>query len=152
MKHFCVLTRPKSNCPIVSNFSEQEILDLQDLFLTCGCNYLMVPTVMGGRRIINTFLESFRFSRVACLSTLPQGLSDDVIRLYDEMALEGALAFSHHELEDFVLNHLNYDFLWIECTNDLINLPWFYYFEQKLLHDIAAYMPILFVSYANQRM
>ena len=140
-----------SGATVYPQFSEQEILDLQDLFLTYGCNYLTVPTMGQGREIISLFLASFQcFSRTACLTTQPALLDDSVVRLHDELALDGALAFDHHRLDDFLLNKFYYDFLWIECSDDLIQAPWFYYFEKKLIdYNIAQSMPILFVSYKD---
>jgi hypothetical protein len=134
---------------LLSNFSEQDILELQDVFLTPGFNYLSVPSVVQGRRIIRSVLDSLNcFSPVACLTTNSIKLRSDIISLYDEMALAGALALSHSALESFLLEQFNYDFLWIECSYELMQAPWFCYFEQKLLDfNIAAQQPILFVEY-----
>ena len=149
MRHTCVAAIPESST--YPRFSEQEILDLQDLFLTYGNHYLKVPTHGQGRNIISLFLESFQyqyFSRVACLTVSPVPLPDAVVSVRDELALSGALAFNHHSLDEFLLNTFYYDFVWVECSQELMQSSWFYYFEKKLIdYNIAQSMPILFVTY-----
>lgn len=132
----------------VQRLSEQEILDLQELFLTYGYNHLSASSLGQARTLISLFVETLHsFSRIACLTTSSLALSDNVCRLHDELALHGALAFDHRQLDEFLLNSFYYDFLWIECSDDLMQAPWFSYFEKKL-HDynIASSMPILFVT------
>jgi hypothetical protein len=148
MNRTCVATVRES--AMYPRFSELEILQLQDLFLIYGCHYLTVPTMAYGRAIISLFLESLRFSRVGCLTTSSSALPSFVAGLHDELAFEGALAFDHHLLDEFLLNTFYYDFVWIECTEDLLKEPWFYYFEQKLHnYNLGASMPIVFVSYKD---
>lgn len=131
-----------------SQLSEQEILNLQDLFLTYGYNHLAAASIIEARALISLFIASFHnFSRIACLTTSSLALPDATIKLHEELALNGALAFDHHRLDEFLLNNFYYDFLWIECSDELMQAPWFSYFEKKL-HDynITASMPILFVT------
>lgn len=149
MKRMCIAAEPgSSNYPL---FSEQEILDLQDIFLTHGHHYLTVSNVGQGRSIISLFLDSLQssyFSRVACLTTSAVPLPSSVISLRDELALSGALAFDHIKLDEFLLNGFYYDFVWIECNKELTQAPWFYYFEKKLIdYNMALSTPILFVQY-----
>jgi len=82
---------------------------------------------------------------------LPIFLADiEVVSLYDEMAFSGALAFAHNRLENFLLESFYYDFVWIECSQELLRKPWFEFFEQKLIvHNFATSTPILFISYRN---
>lgn len=144
----CASVRECMRYPHIEGLSEHEILDLQELFLTYGYNHLAASSVGQARTLISLFVETLHsFSRIACLTASSLALSDNVVKLHDELAFHGALAFDYRQLDEFLLNSFYYDFLWIECSDDLIQAPWFAYFEKKL-HDynIAASMPILFVT------
>jgi hypothetical protein len=149
MKRTCVAAIPGSS--IYPYVSEQEILDLQDLFLTHGYHYLNVSSHGQGRALISLFLESLQsnfFSRIACLTMSPAALPDGIASLHDELALHGALAFDHHRLDEFLLNEFYYDFVWIECSRELTQSPWFYYLEKKLVdYNIGLHTPIVFVQH-----
>lgn len=139
------------NHSLLQLVSEHEILELQDLFLTPGFNYLTVPSVQAGRELISSFLHSLQhYSQIACLSAGSAELPRDISSLHDEMAFYGALALSHNALESFLLEQFHYDFLWIESSPELMQTAWYGYFEQKLSDfNIASTMPILVVSYNN---
>lgn len=139
---------------LLSLVSEHEILELQDLFLTPGFNYLELPSSEAGRELVTSFLNSLQhYSQIACLTTRPEALPQATTSLHDEMAFSGALALSHSRLDAFLLEQFHYDFLWIECTPDLLESPWYGYFEQKLSDfNIAATTPVLLVSYRDSQL
>jgi hypothetical protein len=126
--------------------SEQEILDLQDQFLSPGLHYLVVQDIQMGRKIIKTFLQSINYYHdVACLTlendALPTGVSD----LHDLLDDYGFLEKS--QLYMFFLDYWYYDFLWIEATDSLLHKPWFGTFSQLLDDFSLKQLPVFTVSY-----
>jgi len=135
-----------------NHFSEHDILDLQELFLSPGMHELTVPNIAAGRELMSSVLTAFNcFPRIACLTTASLPLPAHVTHLHDEMALHGALAFSNHQLDSFLLEHFYYDFLWIEVTPELLQSAWYPYFQLKLIDfNLAMTLPIIAVSYERK--
>lgn len=134
----------------LDRLSDQQILAFQDLFLTPGIHHIDVESLADGRIFIHTFLGSFAANKhVACLTTCGEFLAPTIIRLYDDLALAGSLSLSS-SLESFLLEEFYYDFVWVECTPELLATPWFWHFEQKLSDfNLDETLPILVVSYRN---
>lgn len=116
--------------------SEDEILSLQESFLSSGIHKITVANLPEGRTMLAAFLESLRyFTRPAVLTTqLFSHPSVQIAHLYRELLAHEGIFESRGMLEDFMLNHFYYDFLAIEATPDLRAQAWFVRFEQ-LLHD-----------------
>jgi len=134
---------------VISNpFTEQDILDLQDEFLTHGFHYLMVDNVQVGRRIIQTFLHSLKnyYQEIGCLSVSEILLPDGITDIYEILEWYGYLRKPY--LESFFLDQWYFDFLWIEATEELLLSSWFCQFSQ-LLEDfmLNEEIPIFIISY-----
>ena len=139
---------------LIGACSHEDILELQDLFLSPGFNHLHVPTVAQGREVVAAVLAALpHLTRVAYLSLDPTALPEwgrttSIGSLYEELAFAGALALSHSALEMFLLEQFAYDFVWIECTQELLDSSWYCYFEAKVVEfNIPHEMPILCISY-----
>lgn len=133
---------------INSPFTEKDILDLQEEFLSNGFHYLKVHDVQDGRRVINTFLYSLKsyYQDVGCLSLANICLPDSITDIYEMLEWYGYL--KHNCLESFFIDQWYSDFLWIEATEELLLTPWFCTFSQ-LLEDFAVHkeIPIFIISY-----
>lgn len=133
---------------IKSPFSEQDILDLQDEFLSYGFHYIKVDTVQDGRRVVNTFLHSLKsyYQALGCLSMAEHYLPDSVTDIYELLEWYGYLKYN--SLESFFVDQWYFDFLWIEATEELLTSAWFCTFSQ-LLEDfsINRKIPIFIISY-----
>lgn len=130
-------------------YSEQQILDLEDAFLSPGLKHITVATPVTGRELVLSLVSSlYPCARVACLTTHSESLPLRVIRMFDEMAFSGSFGFSCREIDSFLLEQFYYDVLWVECSSDLLAMPWFSYLQNRLLDfNFGATMPILFVFY-----
>ena len=132
---------------------EDDLIALQEKFLTPGFQYLKVPTIKTGRVLIETILSSLNCygrSSVVSLdaSAWVQGADNLFVRLKEGGFLDPMSVF---DLEDFLLDYFEGDFLWIEATQQLLAQPWFSYFEQKIVDlNIAQHIPVLIISYDQE--
>lgn len=133
---------------IHTSFTEEDILALQDEFLTNGFHYFKVNDIQMGRRVLNTFLHSLRtyYQDVGCLTLSEVPLSDAVTNIYEILEWYGYLRKPY--LESFFLDQWYFDFLWIEATEELLVSSWFCSFSQ-LLEDFTVNqeIPIFILSY-----
>ncbi len=130
--------------------TDQEILNLQDAFLTNGIHYIKTATIESGRALVHSFLESLPiYTEIACLS-LHDYVDHSVIDMYGEL-LDNNYLNGTHDLEDFFIDQCFIDFLWIEASQELLDAPWFARFD-RTIHDfkLCQTMPIIIFVYENQ--
>ena len=131
-------------------FSDGDILDLQDAFLNNGIHYMQVDDIQSGRSLINLFLQSLNhYHNVASLTTSSSLLTAGTADLYSELILGGHLTQPDPcALEDFFLDQFDYDFMWIETSDELFSTPWFIsFFKQLTQCKLNQLIPILVLSY-----
>lgn len=137
---------------LLAAFSEQEIIFLQDIFMTSGFHHLRVNNVTVGRQILEMFLESLHyFEQVTALTVQHEPLPNTVQDLYYEL-LESQYINLHgtisNDLSDFFITQFNADFVWIEASAELLAAPWFTKVQRALSDIIAEHpIPILVISY-----
>ncbi len=122
-------------------FSEQEIIELNDVFLTHGIHDITVSDIAAGRTLIDTFLSSLNYyNNVACLTASDIPLRSSIFDIYSEVA--------GGDLEEFFLEQFYFDFLWIEVSPTLTETAWFLNFELKLLSfNMDQLLPVIILSY-----
>ena len=132
--------------------SDEEILEIQEYFLTPGLHIIKVADVMTGRILLARFLEAlgYYFSDKAVLSltrkTIPEGCAD----IYTELVETGSL-HDYDALQNYIASSFYYDFLAIEGTHELLNNPWFGRFEYVLRESCAGETtPIILFFYDSQ--
>lgn len=131
-------------------FSEAEILELQDKFLSEGIHHIKVADVAAGRDLINTFLDSWTIYReLSCVTLSNMPLESYITNIYHELLLHGHIHRSQSQnLEEFFIDQFYFDFLWIECTSRLTEQPWFADFQMNLFNfRLEQQMPIFMISY-----
>lgn len=118
--------------------SEQEILDLQDLFLTNGVHHIGVPTFKEGRALIYKFLDALRcYQSVACFTIDGNTLKKSVIDLHKQL--------TQTNLDHFIIEEFNSDFLWVE--QDSIIYQQCLMLEEKLCQlGFDNHLPIIILS------
>jgi hypothetical protein len=129
--------------------SDSEILQIQDIFLTKGIHSIKVHDIQSGRIVMKRFLESLNcYHAIACLTMTEPIIGINIIDLYSELLTGNYCAALHEQsLTDFFINQFNYDFLWIEASEQLLNSLWFTCFEQALFNlNIQTRMPIFVVT------
>lgn len=144
-----------SSLPLIQYpFTESEILDLQDKFLSEGIHHIKVADLAFGRNLVDTFLDSLTAHRkIACLTVSSKPFGSYITNIYYDLLLHGYIdRFEAKNLEEFFIDQFYFDFLWIECSPKLIEQPWFADFQMNLLNlRLERQMPILMISYeANQ--
>lgn len=130
--------------------SESTILDIQDAFLTNGIHTLYVENVTTGRSLVNTFLRSLDcYCATACLTCSVQPLPATVYDLFPDVDSYACSACG--DLEEFFIERLYVDFLWIEYTQKLEEVWWVSDFEQKLRDlKIDQHIPIICLKYGKK--
>ena len=109
--------------------SEQQILDLQELFLTKGIHYINVPTLQEGRELIYSFLDALRcFDSIGCVTKYGRSLPKHYFDIYRHLHKNDFKSALDH-LELFFTQDFNFDFVWIELTT---HEQWHLKFIQKM--------------------
>ncbi len=127
-------------------FTEQDILELHDIFMTNGVHHITVPSVIEGRLIVHALLDSLHYYHdVAALSIEEIPLSSCVHDLSDAMMNATCNGIP---IGDYVCDQFYGDFLWIEETPSLVSQLWYAEFEFTL-YDLRLdeRMPIIIIHY-----
>ncbi len=137
--------------PLIQHpFSETEILEIQDKFLSEGIHQLKVTDVAAGRNLVHTFLDTLTvYHEVGCLTVSNNPLESYITNIYHELLLQSYIdQYEAKNLEEFFIEQFYFDCLWIECTTSLIEQPWFTDFQINLLNfKLERQMPIIMLSY-----
>ncbi len=115
--------------------SEQQILELQDLFLTNGVHHISVPSIKEGRALIYKFLDALRcYQSVACFTIEGCSLKKSIFDLNKNI--------SQKDWDRFLIEEFTSDFLWIE--QDSIMHQSCLQIEEKLCRlGFDTHMPII---------
>ena len=90
-------------------YSEANILELQNIFLTKGFHHIKTPSLEQGRKLITLFLESLHcYYDPACFTSRGVGLKG-AVNIYQEMQNKNKEIFFHDN--PFI------DFMWIEMPS-----------------------------------
>lgn len=128
-------------------FSEADIIELHNRFLTTGFHSLKVKNIQEGRSLVYTLLASLNYHHnVACLSVASERLESYVHDIHKTLHEFGPI--NEQALFDYFLDEFNCDFLWIEMSKELMAQSWFADFEQ-MIHDfhLNQHVPIIMLSY-----
>jgi hypothetical protein len=128
--------------------TEQEILELQDLFLSNGMHCLAVPTLKEGRSLMYTFLNALHcYNAVSCITKIG-GLRKNTFDVYSYLQQCGYLEEKNLiHLEKFLTEEFDVDFLWIECKK---SDTWQLIFEQKIQEiGIDQHIPVMVLMAAE---
>lgn len=114
-------------------FSENDVLYLQNIFLTPGVHQINVDNIAHGRNMMDKVLDSLQYHhKAACLSFYNEPLSPNVADIINVLLTDDHLV-SADSLTWFFLNHFYFDFLWIEETQALLDSLWYEQFKQHLV-------------------
>ena len=130
----------------VQTISEQEIMNLQDAFLTTGFHTITLSSVEEGRTLITKFIAALNCYRsIACIKQNQYNL-EGVFDIYKAIREYGEI--SNHSLFNFFLDQFNFDFLCIEMTYQLMQAPWMKDFLQHLIDfKVDQNIPIVCLAY-----
>jgi len=135
-------------------FSDGDILDLQEKFLTNGFQYLKAQNVFKGRELIHDFLQSLSlYHEIGCLTVAPRPqLKEGIVDLYYELTCGGYLnTFDQNFLDEFFIDQFYFDFIWIEATRSLLMTTWFEDIKKKIIDmAIDEHLPIMVIVYEEQ--
>ena len=138
------------NRPLYSKYhlslGEQQILDLQDIFLSPGMHSITVGSKQEGQSLIYTFLNALR-----CYKTIGYIASDYIPKdCLDMLNILGFLKITNFTTsnivvaERFLAEDFDLDFLWIDYNQ---KDPWSYYFEHKIQElGIDQQIPIILIQ------
>lgn len=130
-------------------FSEQDVLELQGLFVALGVHVIKTKNISDGRKIIQTILQSLNYyHNIGCVTTignLPINICDVINHIKLQKSQKGDLLV---DLEDFFAVHPCFDFIWIELTEDMKTQ----YSSNDIkkifdMYHVEERMPVLIVTY-----
>ena len=135
--------------------TDNNILELQEKFLTNGLHHITVPTIADGRALIFTFLNSLSFilHTVACVTTNDITLPVDIISIHEQLSASENFNMSHTDyMQKFFFKQFYYDFIWVEMSSSLTNSEWYTDFEKNFLDlNMHKNTPMLIISYEDDR-
>ena len=141
------MTRPRH---INRTLSEDDILYLQDIFLTNGVHAIKVSNVATGRVLIYKLLQSLHYHHVvACLTCAENPpLKRSIFDVYRAIMHHELGPDSYDDIEDFFIERFYADFLWVELSHESLK-------KSVVTHatnvvralDIDSRMPIVTISY-----
>ncbi len=128
-------------------FSENDVLYLQDLFLTPGVHQITVDSFSKVRIMINKILRSLHYhQKAACLTFVDLLLEPEICDITQVLIADDYLV-SKDRLMLFFLDQFYFDFLWIEETPDLLTSIWYEQFQRHLSEfNFNRSIPIIKVS------
>lgn len=135
--------------PAVAEFTEQQILALQQQLLNPGFHYLTVPTIEDGRAIMLSFLNSLGcYDRIASISLGPVELPENIADIFHLLACGRYLSLPDG-ISSFLIDFWPMDFLWIEENDDLKSQEW-YASVKRVLSELHydQHIPIMVLSYS----
>src|ERR1700733_2712100 len=126
---FCMTKKMTKN-----KFAEEDILDLQDIFLSIGIHTIEVANLYEGRLLLYIFLNALRcYSSIGCLNTANIPLEKGVVDMYKELQARGYLdQKTCLDFEHFLTYFQEFEFIWIELQRKSA-LKWYPYFYQQLI-------------------
>lgn len=122
-----------------NTFTDQQILELQDIFLEPGIHYVQVDSFANGRILIHHYLQALKcYDQAACFSLYTH--ESEITNIVEEIA--PAQLLSYFELE------FDADFLWIECDQALFHYyPTLFLAIEKLVTQ--QHIPIIILLVAR---
>jgi hypothetical protein len=122
--------------------TEEEILSMQDIFLTPGFHCLRVTSLEDARFLVERYLTSlFCFKNVAVATAFEGNVPHSAVNLFEAYELEGHNADAAQHLEMSIIEQFYYDFLWIETSEQGGNMEDLY--EALRSSNIHAHTPIV---------
>lgn len=130
------------------DLSEQDVLSLQEIFLTFGIHCIQTDNVKSGRKIINTILGSLKYYQNIGAVTDVTGLDTTVSDILVDIKMQGIYSGDVIvDLENFFMIHACFDFIWVELSGalleqDIINLK-----NVFNMYYVQERMPVIFMMY-----
>jgi hypothetical protein len=130
--------------------SDNDILEIQEKFLSNGFHYLKWQNAKQGRTMMYCFLDSLsRYHDVACLTIDPFPMRETITDMYTELYDGGYLRPGEsYYLEEYFIERFYFDFIWIEATPKLLASNWFQDVKHKIIDlGIDQQIPIVVTIY-----
>lgn len=134
-------------------FSECDVLQLQELFVTCGIHTIKVRNVDDGRFIIQTILDSLNYyHNIGCI-TNKSGLATTVYDIINTIEFNKNSGNNNQatDLESFFSIYSCFDFIWVELTKSVQSM----YSSEDIKKIFTMYhaqerMPVLIITYDQE--
>ena len=128
--------------------SEQDVLELQEIFLTFGMHYIKTQNIESGRNIINTILGSLKYYQSIGAITDQAGLQEPVCDILVDMKMQGYyLDTILVNLENYFTVHAGFDFIWVELSASLLDQDIMNIKNIFDMYHVQESMPVIFVMY-----
>ncbi len=123
-------------------FTHQEILNLQALFLTNGFHFITFKNSILGRSLMTTLLDSMPTLQDIAVLTQEETLPGRFVNIYT--TLMDNQIYTEEAMADFFINNFYFDALWIEALPGLCATQWFADLEHSMVSlNIDKNIPII---------
>lgn len=122
---------------------DEQIIEINNLFLTAGFHTILVNDFSTGRALISTFLASLNYyHQVGCLTIDNQPLmdADNLYRMLKDNYQ------NNNDLDQFFMESFYYDFIWIEENESLDHISTLFKTKMKEF-GIDQNIPIISLLY-----
>jgi len=135
-----------------TQFSEKDVIELQEMFLTFGIHCIKIKDVQSGREIIKTILGSLNHFKNIGAITYASGLQDFVCDILVHIKMQEPHYFDDIfiDLEIFFTMHACFDFIWIEFTDNLLIRNFEGLKNIFEMYHVNNQMPVIFMMYENE--
>jgi hypothetical protein len=136
-------------------FCQEDILQLQEIFVTCGIHRIQAKNVADGRKVIQTILHSLNYFHNIGSITQAAGLPNfvcDVIRhvefdAYHNQQPKDLYAY----LEQFLTVHPCFDFMWVELSVSMQQQYSLASITKMFeMYHVQERMPVVIVTYEEE--
>ena len=133
-------------------FSEEDVLELQEIFVTLGVHIIKVKNVIEGRQILKIILNSLNYyNNIGCITQekdIPVSVCDILNHIVLEKIEKGDLLTN---LEDFLAVHPCFDFIWIELTKNIKKELSYKAIKNIFdMYHVEERMPVLILTYDEE--
>lgn len=134
---------------------DDDIIFLQEKFLTSGFIKLLVLDINTGREISSKILNSLNcYNDIAilndCLNSSQNKYIENYFNISNSLINEDDKEIDENQVRDFFLDQFYFDFLLIELTSEFACKNWVKKFERNILDfNFHKMIPIIILTYEN---
>jgi hypothetical protein len=131
--------------------SQDDILYVQERFITNGLHHIVVQDIEHGRTLMEKLLKSMHyFQNVSCLAqSYPIAIDYEQSNLLENIQYYCGHDIEADLIEEYFLECYMADFLWVELTETLLRNPLALQIVYSMhTLDIAHNIPVIAISYA----
>ncbi|MGZ6250799.1 MAG: hypothetical protein ACXWL2_02120 [Candidatus Chromulinivorax sp.] len=133
-------------------FSEEDLIQLQEIFVTPGIHTIKMKNVEQARQIIEIILNSLNYYHTIGALTFIEKLPTHIWDIIGHVTFDKQMNYNLiDDLEIFFANYSCFDFIWVEATKTMQNVCKLSALQKIFdVYHAQERMPILFIVYEEE--